>query len=86
MVILVILAICLSAVAQGCGTFVDTLGVHGQGPRIFGGVRTDIDAFSFRNLEVYMYPLLFLYMIIDVPLSAVFDTLLLPYTIPFGKR
>ena len=84
-VILVFLAICISVVAQGCCTFVDTLGVHGGGPRIYGGVRTDVGGISFVNQEWYMYPLIILCFIIDVPLSAAFDTLLLPYTIPFGE-
>ena len=51
---------------SGCGTYTECIHPPSEGPRIYGGVKTDME------IEGVLYA--------DVPLSAVGDTLLLPYT------
>ena len=65
-------------IACGCGT----LGDHGFGPcpqprtpRIYGGVREDLDGITSDSVEAQVFCTL------DLPLSAVADTVLLPATI-----
>lgn len=50
----------------GCGTYTECIHPPSSGPRIYGGVKTDME------IRGVLYA--------DVPLSAVGDTLLLPYT------
>ncbi|MDF1664262.1 MAG: hypothetical protein P1V97_21020 [Planctomycetota bacterium] len=50
----------------GCGTYTECVHPPSSGPRIYGGVKTDME------IRGVLYA--------DVPLSAVGDTLLLPYT------
>ena len=65
-----ILAILLSLSLCGCGTMGNMMGIHGQ-PKVYGGMRQD-----FRNVKSG-----YLAYVLDVPFSAVADTLTLPATL-----
>lgn len=58
--------IALLALFSGCGTYTECIHPPSSGPRIYGGVKTDME------IQGVLYA--------DVPLSALSDTLLLPYT------
>ncbi len=70
----------------GCSSVYDLAGGTDRGPQIYGGVRTYPEYFEDMGVKTrgcdaweYLMPLLFAG-IIDIPCSAVFDTLLLPIT------
>lgn len=69
------LALLLASLLAGCGTTIDTVSPHELGPRPYGGVRLDASMFS-------QAPELIPLVLVDLPLSAALDTLLLPLTIP----
>ena len=73
---LLILSLSLSVLLTGCGTLVDTFS---SGPRIYGGVQWDFELPDAYESNV----LLIIFMIFDVPLSAVLDTAFLPFTVPY---
>jgi len=58
------------AVLSGCGTIDNMI----KGPRVYGGVKTDLRC---------MKGLAGAILIFDLPFSAIFDTVLLPVTIWF---
>lgn len=64
----------------GCGTVLDGVMAHEDGPHVYGGIQFDVQHGPRR--EIYWWPLYILYLAIDLPLSAVADTLFLPYTVP----
>ena len=66
----------------GCGTVVDLVGHHMDGPHVYGGVRLYIHGHPFHD-EAYWWPLAVLAYLIDLPLSAVADTVILPFTVPY---
>jgi uncharacterized protein YceK len=72
--------------SSGCLTIVDTTGVHMDGPRVYGGVRLHCTYVFDHSPEVYWWPLWIPFLLVDVPLSAVADTLILPYTVPCEKK
>jgi uncharacterized protein YceK len=79
-------------ISSGCGT-IDYLNGHRnryasndgvKGSPIYGGVKLDANNIYYGppgNGVVNMYPVCCLISIIDIPLSLVADTLLLPYTV-----
>lgn len=87
------LAFVLAFALSGCGTLFDTLGdkhkksertglsheLSGGKLRIYGGLRWDIEILA----EAKAGWLLLLF-VIDIPVSAAVDTLLLPLTIPYN--
>jgi uncharacterized protein YceK len=56
----------LLTLLSGCGTYYECVHPPSKGPRVYGGVKTDFE------IRGFMYG--------DVPLSAIGDTLILPYT------
>ena len=88
-----ILALVMAFALSGCGTLFDTLGekkkrgqqrglsheLSGGKLRIYGGLRWDIEILA----EAKAGWLLLLF-VIDIPVSAAVDTLLLPLTIPYN--
>ncbi|MBL4846574.1 MAG: YceK/YidQ family lipoprotein [Planctomycetes bacterium] len=82
---------CAVFTLPGCGTLIDTLGddrrrdaqtftrVRTGRVRIYGGMRYDLEILA----EAGAGWMLALYAI-DIPLSLVVDTLLLPFTIPYN--
>jgi uncharacterized protein YceK len=82
----------VSLALSGCGTLFDTLGEESRGTdrrdglslsggkcRIYGGVRWDAETLA----EARAGWLLAVFAV-DLPLSAVVDTLLLPVTVPYN--
>lgn len=76
---LVLLLTLVSSMASGCGTLMD----HGFGPcpkaregRIYGGVRADLECLGDQVKEPSAAVTTFA--LIDLPFSALLDTLLLP--------
>jgi uncharacterized protein YceK len=65
----------------GCGTIADSTLRHMNGPRVCGGVRGHLVDGYFRMEGFLVFVSLFL-LLVDLPLSAAADTLILPYTIP----
>ena len=80
----VVLATTLFLVS-GCGTFITVTDHHGaikEFGLVYGGVRCDFQlVFNDRYDEFTQGPFLKILFILDMPLSAIADTLLLPYTI-----
>jgi uncharacterized protein YceK len=88
-----LLAFVLAFAVSGCGTLFDTLGdkkkrddPRGISPtpdggklRIYGGLRWDLEVLA----EAKAGWLLLLF-VVDIPVSAAVDTLLLPLTIPYN--
>ena len=74
----------LALSVSGCGTIVN-LGLEPkpiyETPRIYGGIR-----FTFKHLFTESPPFGAILVILDAPLSLVFDTLTLPYTIPMAVK
>lgn len=70
------LAAPLLALLAGCGTITNfiPLGHYSPPRRVYGGVRQDAENLGSGTLEWWLYPC----QIIDLPLSAVGDTLTLP--------
>ena len=75
-----LVAALLGCTAFGCGTLSD----HGVGPcprpqtgRIYGGVRQDFEAITSDTATVASAS----FSVIDLPFSALFDTILLPQAI-----
>ena len=66
----------------GCGTIQDVATER----RIYGGVRRDLELRSFPRSGVIGNDPTFLLLIVDLPLCAVADTLLLPLTLPSGGK
>ena len=56
-----------AALLAGCGTVLDTLSSRSEGPRIYGGVRLDMEQ---SNASL-----------VDLPFSFAADTALLPLTV-----
>ena len=83
---------CLISVATGCGTISYLRGNRGPGPLkvtgsgIYGGVKLDGKYLNAcvapENPVAPVYWAMSPFVVIDFPLSAVADTLMLPYTIP----
>ena len=67
---------------SGCGTIVDCSMRHSDGPRIYGGARLYFEGFTIGE-EAYWWPLTVLMYLVDLPLSAVADTVILPFTVPY---
>ncbi len=90
-----LLVLTLALALSGCGTTFDMFGKKRKGPpvrtkglspklpggkmRIYGGVRWDIEVLADANAGWLLVVFL-----IDVPISASFDTLLLPFTVPYN--
>jgi uncharacterized protein YceK len=74
--LLAIGAAALALSASGCGTLVSWK----HGPRPFGGVRTDLDLLRESGCRAWAAPLAAL----DLPVSAEWDALLLPATVPLA--
>ena len=68
--------------SSGCLTLVDSVGVHMDGPRVYGGVRLHGTYVFDHPPKAYWWPLWIPFLLVDVPLSAIADTLFLPYTVP----
>jgi len=68
--------------SSGCLTIVDSVGVHMDGPRAYGGVRLHCTYVFDHPPEVYWWPLWIPFLLVDVPMSAIADTLFLPYSVP----
>src|SRR5437899_454431 len=82
-----VLVALLLAPTTGCGTLIDSCGIMGDGPRVYGGVRYygSGQALKGEGVETAFAMAL---MIVDLPLPAVADTFILPYTMfhrPSGK-
>ena len=71
------LAVLAALFTAGCGTLSDQIDVKYPG-QPYGGVRYDINTATYEKGSAY---LLFL----DVPISAVFDTLFLPFDLSNGN-
>ena len=68
-----IILTCWLLLATGCGTMMQ----WDVGPAIYGGVRFDLYLFHGTNMETeFWFGLL---VILDMPFSFVFDTVLLPF-------
>lgn len=69
--------LCLPA---GCGTIFDA---GTQGPRIYGGIRTDVETIrgGAPGTHLEATPLLRVASAVDLPFSLAADTLFLPYTL-----
>ena len=66
-----------------CGTYLDAFSSSPHdGPRAYGGVRWDFETIDFSNAGFLVTIYKAIYLLVDVPLSAVADTILLPYTFP----
>lgn len=85
----------------GCSTLYDLTGrtpVKGRGPHVYGGIRTIAEGGGFigdyrlegagnlvSNLPPEIGAIVVAPVVADLVLSVVFDTLLLPVTIPHGR-
>ncbi len=78
-----LLCACIGILAAGCGTIVDTGNIQcqtgGNGPRVYGGVRTNVTLMSVPANKNWISETV---LVLDTPLSAVFDTVMLPASIP----
>ena len=77
-----LLCACFGLLAAGCGTVVDTASIQcradGNGPRVFGGVRTNITQMGVADNKNWVSePIL----VLDTPLSAIFDIVMLPASV-----
>ena len=70
-----LVGMCLCLALCGCGTVDNMMGIHGE-PRVYGGVRRDFQEVAARNPAA----------VLDVPLSAVGDTVTLPLTVGKALR
>ena len=61
---------------------VDSCMRHTDGPRIYGGLRLYAEGVTMGE-EAYWWPLTVLVYLIDLPLSVVADTLILPFIVPY---
>ena len=78
-----LLCACVGILAAGCGTIVDTANIQcqtgGNGPRVYGGVRTNIQQMKVADNKNWVSePIL----VLDTPLSAILDTIELLASIP----
>ena len=75
-----LLCACVGLLAAGCGTIMDTANIQcaatNQGPRVYGGVRTDCKLIS--ESEDWLSTTV---LVLDTPCSAFYDTCLLPATV-----
>jgi uncharacterized protein YceK len=62
----------------GCGTICNQIDVNYPG-QPYGGVRYDIDTALYEKGSAYLF-------FLDVPVSAVFDTLMLPFDLSQPRR
>ena len=79
---LVALVLVPIACASGCGTIINIqqeFGTPSTPPEFYGGVRIDTDLLVTRGEFFDMLQLIRPLAVIDLPLSAVFDTLALPW-------
>ena len=74
-----LLLILVLGTGSGCGTVLDGILPHEDGPRVYGGIKFDVRYAMPR--EIYWWPFYLIFAAIDMPLSAVADTLFLPYTL-----
>ncbi len=88
------LSAALACLLGGCGTIFDA---GTKGPRIYGGVRTDVETIGGGDPGSHLdaTPILRIASALDLPFSLAADTLILPYTIfneltsdpaPYRKR
>jgi uncharacterized protein YceK len=90
------LAACLLIVGSGCGTISYQRGNRGPGPLkvkssgVYGGVKLDgkylYACVAPENPVAPVFWAMAPFVIIDLPLSFVADTIILPYTIPKAMR
>jgi uncharacterized protein YceK len=81
----IIAALALSS--GGCGTLANTAWFIPEegGKRVYGGVRADVQsAQQCFETPIEGKPLSGLWCLIDLPFSAIGDTITLPYTIAYG--
>ena len=76
------LCMCVGFLTAGCGTIMDTASIQcrdgGNGPRVYGGVRTNITQMGVADNKNWVSePIL----VLDTPFSIIFDTVMLPASI-----
>ncbi len=74
-----IILVSLSLILNSCGTLIDATESRNP-PRIYGGVRADATAVKYSICRGPGYERIFF--LIDMPLSFVVDTFLLPIAVP----
>ena len=78
-------AILLATTCGGCYTIIDASHPHLDGPHVYGGVVGHLSDFGDAPMY-WWWPLWIPFTILDLPLCALADTVLLPYSLSVESR